>query len=623
MSFVLPIIISCIIIGMVWVMLRLRKSSGSFQSDIDMVSKYNRRSTDKKSKYSSASVRKVVNRAEALAAKGNFIEAASVYQSIDMPREAIDILEKNDLVAEAAAILLNLGSYQRAGALFARNKHFSEAAKAYIKANNHKEAAYAARSGNDYILAGQLFDHCRDNLDAAKCYLRAKKFLLAGRCYGREKLYHKCATCYNQHLKVVGLENLDIQKNDQKNIYQWFLQRRFSKSMMCFISGSDYFFQLIDYFHQKDDKQMCVSLLAYGNDQDLNQVITKINFDKKAKAQQLASYFSSASKQNFAEIILARFGDNRQASQQYQQDDIQSSPENLSKKADYSQSQSEPPKEKLIDTEPILVSVVETDSKVDQDVYYQVDQSTPQKPLSNSDVMYLQSVNYKNLNNSINKKDQESSKNTGDDMMSVNFDPTRSETIEYSSEFTATAVEVLEDIPKQNKAPEIPLKIDSSESPPKEHRDYSEVKVPAIIHKSCTKISPPRSFYLCSLLVDLNRMECEELWNFGLVSYFEQGITVCSKNNNLKSYIVVLEGILYDNQNHKEYSPSSSFGELSILSDHQINMSVETKSQAQLFVLERSRYEKFCISHPKIAVRIFKSYIMGYLSIDSELKKSS
>ena len=599
----LPIIIVLIFVGVVWMLYRVRKSSGGFSSNIDMVSEYKRRSVDNID-HKASSVKKVVQKAKSLAAKGNIIEAAAVYQSINQQREAISLLEKNGLIKEAASILVKMESYNRAAALYSRNKFFNEAAKAYVQADMHHEGACAARSAGDYSYAAELFEYSGRNVAAAKCYLRLNKFIQAGRCYAKDKDFHKCATCYHQHLKVNGFDSSQIENQDQENIYNWFKLRRFSHSLLKYINGSKYLPKLIIHFHGEDDKQMCVSIMAYSNDDDLVKVIAKMNFQEHKKARLMASYFSSAGKNYYSGMVFDKLGDVNSAAKEYEKS--QSKSDSLVRSmALYHKSGDERNASK------IKGELKSRKTKISDLNAVNSNQNLQENKQSSSD--QNRSDSYENatvLSDAAHKYNPNLSSAGEVKLKSDKVDQSH-QPISYSNYRSNPSDKLKTKIPSQvpfTQSDDIGSNINNSGS-----KDFS----------SCANITPPRTYYLCGLFVDLNRMECEDIWSYGQIYKVKKNVTVCSGTKPLDSYTVVLDGMLENSQSQEIYNSSASYGELSLLTDYQLMMNVIAKSNSELFVLNKASFEIFCQKHIDIAIKIYKSFIINYMMRNQQYLKSS
>jgi len=97
-----------------------------------------------------------------------FMEAAQLFESINFPRKAIDILENNGLVDEACSILLRIGVPYRAAVVYERNAQFLKASEYFLQdgkldmaARNFERHAesdfhYFRQAGDCYMQTGLI-----------------------------------------------------------------------------------------------------------------------------------------------------------------------------------------------------------------------------------------------------------------------------------------------------------------------------------------------------------------------------------------------------------------------------------------------------------------------------------
>ncbi|NBW81051.1 hypothetical protein EBR21_04785 [bacterium] len=116
-----------------------------------------------------------IKRAEAqkLVRNGKLTEAALVLESINLQREAIDILESNGLLDDIAAMLMRMNRPNRAGVIYERNKRFEHAAIYFLKAKLVEDAKRCCRQIKSFNLAlsielSVLFAEAGDNKSAIR-----------------------------------------------------------------------------------------------------------------------------------------------------------------------------------------------------------------------------------------------------------------------------------------------------------------------------------------------------------------------------------------------------------------------------------------------------------------------
>lgn len=114
-------------------------------------------------------------RAEALelARKGMLTDAAIMLESVNLQREAIDILEANGLLDDAAAMLMRMNRPNRAAVIYERNKKFEQAAAYFLRAKLVDDAKRCCRQVKEFSIAlsselAVLFAEAGDNQSALR-----------------------------------------------------------------------------------------------------------------------------------------------------------------------------------------------------------------------------------------------------------------------------------------------------------------------------------------------------------------------------------------------------------------------------------------------------------------------
>ena len=134
--------------------------------------------------------------AEVFRKKGDFINAAKILESINLKREAIDLLEKNNLIDEAANILKRNGHHHRAAELFSRHSRMKEASQCFERANLFDKAAAAANASGDFSRAMKLFELNNNYTGMANCYLELGELSKAATLFVKVGKPHKALKLY-------------------------------------------------------------------------------------------------------------------------------------------------------------------------------------------------------------------------------------------------------------------------------------------------------------------------------------------------------------------------------------------------------------------------------------------
>ena len=134
--------------------------------------------------------------AEVFRKNGDFINAAKILESINLKREAIDLLEKNNLIDEAANILKRNGHHHRAAELYARHKKMKEASQCFERASLFDKAAAAANESGDFSRALKLYELSNNYTGMANCYLELGELSKAAALFVKVGKPHKALKLY-------------------------------------------------------------------------------------------------------------------------------------------------------------------------------------------------------------------------------------------------------------------------------------------------------------------------------------------------------------------------------------------------------------------------------------------
>ena len=141
--------------------------------------------------------------------------------------------------------------------------------------------------------------------------------------------------------------------------------------------------------------------------------------------------------------------------------------------------------------------------------------------------------------------------------------------------------------------------------------------------QSCGSLKPPKSFYLAHLFVDLQRDECDQLWQFGVVRHLEKEEAVYSKRYKDPCFVVVLKGSLKSRKENMTYEASDCFGELYILSDTPSTSDIVSSTNSQIFCLNQQEFSAFSFEYGHQVFKIFKSYLNHCLEDNENFLKQA
>lgn len=109
----------------------------------------------------------------ALIDSGNIAEGAKILDSINLKREAIDILEQRGLLDEAAYLLMSINRPNRAAVLYERHKKYENAALYYLRAKLIEDAKRCCKQIKEFPISlstelAVLFAEAGDNKSALR-----------------------------------------------------------------------------------------------------------------------------------------------------------------------------------------------------------------------------------------------------------------------------------------------------------------------------------------------------------------------------------------------------------------------------------------------------------------------
>ena len=155
-----------------------------------------------------------------------------------------------------------------------------------------------------------------------------------------------------------------------------------------------------------------------------------------------------------------------------------------------------------------------------------------------------------------------------------------------------------------------------------EHFDSGKNLLTGFSKEESRYITPThKNFFSCSIFVDLNRDECELIWNVGETIEVGANEILYDGTSNLDGMYVVLEGKLSCTKSGKidakpsgTISVSDSFGELVVLADYQTPIQLSSTSKCKVWYCSASKFEQALFSHGNISTKIYKYYLSKLLT---------
>ena len=132
-------------------------------------------------------------------------------------------------------------------------------------------------------------------------------------------------------------------------------------------------------------------------------------------------------------------------------------------------------------------------------------------------------------------------------------------------------------------------------------------------------VATHKNFFNCSIFVDLNRDECELIWNAGEVVELESNVVLYDGLSNLEGMYVILEGKfsctkINESKPSGTISVSDSFGELSVLAEYQTPIQLCSLTNSKVWYCSSSKFEQALFSNGNISTKIYKYYLSKLLT---------
>ena len=137
---------------------------------------------------------------------------------------------------------------------------------------------------------------------------------------------------------------------------------------------------------------------------------------------------------------------------------------------------------------------------------------------------------------------------------------------------------------------------------PKKKKAISDITI-----KSCSSLTPPKPYYLAHIFVDLTRLECNQVWEYGTIREISKNAQLYSKAQPIEFMSIVLKGQLTDHKNH--FEESDCIGELTMFSEVKQHLEIFAAIPTDVFCLTHEEYLSFAYDHPNLAFKISTAFL--------------
>lgn len=235
--------------------------------------------------------------------------ASQLLESIQLYREAIDVLENSGHIREAANTLSRMGRPNRAAIVFKRHSYWKEAAQAFMKANMPRDVAEMARNAGDINLAVKYYSMVKDYSMAAECYLDLGDYAQAAKMYLAADQNDKAINLYPTILENISDITL-LQFSDQElSLIKKHMLSESPNIVLADILASQN--QLADIIHSltmKGDIKMA-SACYHRSPIDIGPELLANDKLSHEENIHLADLFNSVSSFEYAGIVLERINE--------------------------------------------------------------------------------------------------------------------------------------------------------------------------------------------------------------------------------------------------------------------------------------------------------------------------
>lgn len=250
--------------------------------------------------------KQIVKRAKAHIRSGEIMAGATLFESIGMARDAIQVLEENGYIHDACKILLRMNRPNRAGVLFARNGMWDRAIDCFRIAGMTLEVAKCHRELRNYAQAAPLYGEAGRMKEAAYCYREAglleksaEIFLEVDDIEAGTKILE---TLGNQG---ASLSRVQLSQKGINGILRHCAAGNVSKHLVGILIGKGLYADLVFELQQNEKFENLMTLIGLGNEIGFTQLIADQRF-RDDFGVRTARLLSRAGQLNYAGILFER-----------------------------------------------------------------------------------------------------------------------------------------------------------------------------------------------------------------------------------------------------------------------------------------------------------------------------
>ena len=249
---------------------------------------------------------KLLAESKHMLALGKIIPAARILEQLNMPREAIQMLEDNGLIHDAAGILMRMQRSNRAGVIYARHGMWEQAAQCFKMANMPLEVAKCSRELGQMEIAGEYYEMANRWAEAADCFEHAGSFRRAAKLFGQAELPQRQITMY-QKLASSGapLHTIDLDDHEMQQIVDYLCKDPVDLNLAAVLGRRGRLPEVILRLAAQSKYREAADYLKHSAADLGPQLIAAVNY-QDASAPALAELFTSVAKYGYAGMVYER-----------------------------------------------------------------------------------------------------------------------------------------------------------------------------------------------------------------------------------------------------------------------------------------------------------------------------
>lgn len=571
---------------------------------------------------------KILDQAKSLIGQNRVLQASRLLESIGLERDAIAVLESNKHIHEAAQILMRMRRPNRAGIIYARNGYWTNAAECFILAGMFYEAGKASMASGDHANAALLFEKANKFEDAAKIFSNNKLYIEAGRAYLKCGNNQAAIASFIKKLtEDHAFDRNHFTSSDKDAMVKWLSAGNFDDDIVSIVQSYGQLHKPIIEFYKAGNYKKSIPLISKTKVEDINRIMIDINYEDISYLD-LALAFAEAGMHDRSGMIFEAGGKFDQAGYEFEQfGDLERAYYCFERAGDRENSSRLRSKKSIVRSQGSSAPtrfVLGEDSQLSE-FHQNLDLQSGDRPA------LLEKGSPFDASFDVSHKEEK----TVNHKLPEGRSPIPAYTTESPSEISDFKFYIDEvDEPSSSEASgtapgnetrgrNISANAFLSTSLEKTEHFDSGASLSARFSKEESRyvVATHKNFFSCSIFVDLNRDECELIWNAGEVMELESDFVLYDGLSDLEGMYVVLEGTLScTKKNRSESKPSGSisvsdsFGELLVLAEYQTPMQLTATSQCKVWYCSSSKFQQALFSNGNISTKIYKYYLTKLLT---------